>query len=98
MFLSLELKNISIFSRHEIDTNRLLINTLSQNVSFYHFYFTLFCLNNNYYFPQIKMPKMSCQSSNKCQAYNTIFDTSPLIILPFPPVISASDIVNKRKP
>jgi hypothetical protein len=39
----------------------------------------------------IEPPKMSCQTS-------IILKESPLISLPFPPTISASDIINKRKP
>src|SRR5688572_5285359 len=32
------------------------------------------------------------------QTQNTITRTSPLITLPFPPIIKASDIVDRRKP
>jgi len=43
---------------------------------------------------KIEMAKMTCQTSNKCQASNPISK----IELPFPPIIRASDIVNRRKP
>ena len=42
---------------------------------------------------------MTCQFSNKYfQTSNTTSKKTPLIKIPFPPIISASDIVNKRKP
>src|SRR5690349_6610441 len=44
---------------------------------------------------KIEKPKMSCHTSNQCQIFN---EESCLITLPFPPIISASDIVNRRKP
>ncbi|POG71156.1 hypothetical protein GLOIN_2v1609116, partial [Rhizophagus irregularis DAOM 181602=DAOM 197198] len=40
------------------------------------------------------MAKMSCQTTNKCQVSNTMAK----IELPFPPTITATDIVNRRKP
>src|SRR5436190_12183687 len=42
-----------------------------------------------------KQKKMSYHSSNQCQLSNRM---SFLITLPFPPIISASDIINSRKP
>jgi hypothetical protein len=39
-------------------------------------------------YPKIETMKMTCQSSN----------TSTKIVLPFPPIIRASDIVDRRKP
>jgi hypothetical protein len=45
-------------------------------------------------YQKIEMAKMTCQASNKCQVTNTMNK----IELPFPPSITATDIVNRRKP
>src|SRR2546423_1258236 len=58
----------------------------------YFLVFLIYILSIKMKFLKVEFAKMSCQTPNQ------ISRTFPLITLPFPPVIKASDIVDSRKP